>query len=129
VQGDAALFRYLNRDGAWPGFHWDGLELTGDGSLRLTSVPRFSGTLPDGFSKLPQPGMPAGIAADRDGTVYFTSSGSERVLRVNGCNGVVELLPRLDVEVKSPGALLLAADRRILFVADLGRGQVLWIDA
>lgn len=129
MQGDRPLFRYLNRDGLWPGFHWDGLELSDDGSLRLTSLPRFTGTLPENFAKLPQPDLPGSIAVDSDGTIYFASPGSKHVLRVNGCSGEIEAVPCLEGEVKSPGALLIADDRRVLFIADLGGARILLIDA
>lgn len=129
MQGDRPLFRYLNRDGLWPGFHWDGLELSEDGSLRLTPLPRLTGTVPENLAKLPQLDGPAGIAADIDGTIYFTSPGSRHLCRVNGCSGETEEVPCLEGELKLPGALLLALDRRVLFIADLGGARILLIDA
>jgi phage tail-like protein len=126
--GDRPLFRYLNRDGLWPGFSWDGMELSPDGSLRLSSLPRFTATPGEEFANLPQPDGLAGIAIDADGTVYFTSPGSRQLLRVNGCSGEMEAIMCREWGLASPAGLAIAEERRVLFVADPGNAQVLLID-
>src|SRR5690348_15498874 len=127
--GDRPLFRCLNRDGLWPGFSWDGLELSPEGSLRLSPLPRFTGMLSEEAASLPQPEGPAGMAIDADGTVYFTDPGSRQLLRVNGCSGEIEAVVCREWELLSPAALLIEEERRVLFVADAGNAQVLLVDA
>ena len=82
---DSRNFRYLNRDGLWPDFSWDGLELGDDGKLRLDALPRLEGDLPAGLATLPLPESPAGVAVGPDGTVYFTQPDCHRLLRIEGC--------------------------------------------
>ncbi|MBN1657587.1 MAG: phage tail protein [Anaerolineae bacterium] len=78
-------FRYLNRDGQWRGFHIHGLALNRDGAVRLSSLPRLVGSLPDDVAALPLPDGPEGLAVGPDGTIYFTDPSAHRILAINPC--------------------------------------------
>ena len=70
-------FCYLNREGGWLGFHWDGLELRDDGGLQLIALPRLETPVPAAVSALPMPTAPAGIAIQRDGSVFYSAPDQE----------------------------------------------------
>ena len=65
-------FFFLNQEGRWPGFQWNGLERRDGGVLELASVPLFSGSLPEPVKTASAPDGPAGLAVDRFGS--FTSA-------------------------------------------------------
>src|SRR5713226_2041034 len=102
MRDDTRHYRNLNRDGLWPGFHWDGLQLDAGGNLRLTALPRVDGTLPEGIAKLPSHRALSGVAAAVDGTVFFTDPERSLVLRINLCSGETEAVPCLGGEGDNP---------------------------
>lgn len=123
-------FLHLNRDGIWDGFHWDGLEFNGDGSLRLGSLPLLEGETPEDVAALGEPEGPAGIAVDVDGTVYFSDPSGHRVMKIDGCDGSVSVVACLGGEGRDltqfnkPRGLLIPKHRRALMVADSGNHRV-----
>ena len=123
-------FVFLNRDGRWPGFKSSGLEIRKDGSLQLSSVPLFSGTLPADIQSAPVPDGPAGLAMDVTGTLYFSDPGGNRVWRILGCDGSVCAAPcmgrmgSMPTAFNSPRGLLISRMRSSLFVADSGNNRI-----
>lgn len=121
---------FLNREGRWPGFTWDGLELSKDGELRLASLPLFSGILPDSLRTAPAPDGPAGLAIDCYGAVYFSDPDNNQVWRMNACDGSSAPLPCLGgsgsqvSQFSSPRGLLVPHDRQSLFVVDSGNHRI-----
>ena len=121
---------FLNREGRWPGFTWDGLELGKDGELRLASLPLFSGTLPDTLRTAPSPAGPAGLAIDCYGAVYFSDPDNNRVWRMNACDDSSAPLPCLGgsgaqaTQFSAPRGLLVPHDRQSLFVVDSGNHRI-----
>jgi phage tail-like protein len=116
-------FTWLNRDGRWAGSSWDGLQLGPDGKLRLRSMPILDGVLPPDVAALPVPDGPAGVAVDRDGTVYFSDPQTNRVFRIDGCDKATAPVPCLS-GLTRPRGLLIDPQRGALFVADSGNHQV-----
>lgn len=82
MDGRDPNFLYANT-GAWAGFEWRGLELDGDGGLRLARVPLLAP--PVDLEAVPAPDGPAGLAVGPNGAVWFT--GPEGVLRIDPCDG------------------------------------------
>lgn len=127
---DRRPYRHLNRDGIWPGFSWDGLELGADGALRLTPLPRFDGVLPPQISSLASVQPPAGIAVDPEGTIFFSDPASAAISRIDGCSGGIEPAPCLGgrgsspTRLSEPSALLIPTHRRALYVADAGNHRI-----
>jgi phage tail-like protein len=127
-------FRHLNRDGRWPDFAWDGLELDADGALRLLALPRLEGALPVAVTDLPAVTTPGGLAVDNDGTIYFSDPVAGRLWRVSGCSGEREPAPCVggegpgDTQFAEPTALLIPRRRRVLHVADSGHHRVQLVD-
>jgi phage tail-like protein len=123
-------YRYLNRDGLWPGFTWEGLELDGDGVLRLMALPRLDGEVPSEVGLLDAAQPAAGIAVDEDGTVYFSDPSAHAVYRLDACTGMVTLAPCLGTagteptQLLQPAGLLIPPHRRALYVADSGNGRI-----
>jgi phage tail-like protein len=131
VDGDNNTnFRYLNRDGVWPGFKRSGLELLSDGSVALYSLPILEGDLPQELESLAAPEFPGGIAVDADGTIYYTDPDGDRVRRIGGCTGLVEPVPcvgghgHAPGQFDQPGGLFIPNYRRSLFVTDGGNHRV-----
>ncbi len=131
-----AGFLYLNVESRWPAFQWHGLELGGDGALRLARVPLLAAPAEglDGLDGLPAPDGPAGVAVDRDGTVFYTDPGSDRLLRIDPCDGTSAPLPcfggtgDLPTRFRRPRGLLLLPTRRALLVADSGNHRLQLLD-
>ena len=126
---------FLNRDGHWPGFKWSGLELRDDGTLQLSSLPLFSGTLPDAVKSAPIPVGPAGLAIDAGGTLYFSDPDGNRVRRILGCDGTTSVAPCMGgnadekstgqpTEFLAPRGLLIPRTRPSLFVVDSGNHRI-----
>src|SRR5262245_24063193 len=86
-------FRYLNREGGWPDFLWDGLEVRADGALQLISLPLLEGRMPGPAAALPPPDGPAGIAIDWDGSIYYSDPGGNRIYEIEGCFGETAPVP------------------------------------
>lgn len=128
------LFRNLNHDDLWRGFSWEGLVLGADGALRLFPVPRLEGPLPPDLAMLPPQPSPAGISVDRNGTIYFSDPASSRILRIDACTGETGRVPCLGgkgsgpQQFDGPTALLIPANRHVLYVADTGNGRVQLVD-
>lgn len=94
MDGRDPNFLYANT-GAWAGFQWRGLELDGDGALRLARVPLLASPAGlEALEALPAPDGPAGLAISPDGTVWF--SGPKGVLRIDPCDGSVAPDPCYD---------------------------------
>lgn len=131
---DIRPFRYLNDDGAWPRFHWQGLVLGQDGALRLPGLPAFEGSM------APMPALQdaappaAGLAADADGSVYFSDPTSDTVWRIDGCFGAVEPAPCIGgrgagaTRLDRPAGLAIAPRRHALYIADAGNHCVKIVD-
>src|ERR1044072_4110247 len=123
-------FRFLNADGRWPLFSWDGLELNDDGSLQLQTVPLLEGAeLFDDEDNQALDG-PAGIAVSRDGAIYFSDPVGHRVLRVDPCDSAIEPVRCIGgkgnrpAQFNTPRGLLIPANRDSLFVADSGNPRI-----
>ena len=122
-------FSYLNRDGEWPGFHRSGLELLDDGSLELYSVPLLEGELPAELETAQLPAGPSGIAVAEDGTIFFTDPENDRIFRIDGCDGSVQVIKCISsrsdpVGLNKPRGLLIPNYRPSLFVADSGNNRI-----
>jgi|GEM_PF-641553 phage tail protein, P2 protein I family len=122
-------FRFLNADGRWPVFKWDGLELNDDGSLQLQTVPLLDGAeLFDDDDQAPD--GPAGIAVSRDGAIYFSDPVGHRVLRIDPCDGAIDPVRcmggkgKRPAQFNTPRGLLIPANRDSLFVADSGNHRI-----
>ena len=116
-------FLWLNREGRWSGSSTSGLAISPDGVLQLRSVPLLDGVLAPEIATLAAPDGPAGIAVDRDGTVYFSDPQNNRVLRIDGCDkstAPVSCAGRME----SPRGLLLKPQRAALCIAESGGHQV-----
>lgn len=123
-------FTYLNREGRWRGHHWNGLEVGGDGALRLSPLPILDGSPSDEIAVLPRPEGPAGIAVDIDGTIFFSDPQANRVWRIDGCDSSLAPAPCMGKDGSAPGqfqtprGLLLLRRRRALLVADSGNHRI-----
>lgn len=121
---------FLNREGRWPGFQWDGLELGKDGVLRLASLPLFAGALPDSVKTATAPDGPAGLAIDCYGSIYFSNPDGDQVWRIDACDGSSAPLPCVGgtgaqvSQFSSPRGLLVPHGRPSLFVVDSGNHRV-----
>jgi hypothetical protein len=127
---DKNNYFFLNREGRWPGFQREGLELGKDGALRLSSLPSFSGTLADSLKTAPAPDGPAGLAIDRYGAIYFSDPDHDRVWCIDACDGAAAPLPCLggsgagDAQLSHPRGLLVPHGRNSLFVVDSGNHRI-----
>lgn len=137
---DKNNYFFLNREDRWPGFEWDGLELGKDGALCLSSLPMFSGALPDAVKNAPAPDGPAGLALDCFGNLYFSGDPGDsragrqpdrdRVSRILGCDGSSAPLPCLGgsgaqaTQFSQPRGLLVPHGLQSLFVADSGNHRI-----
>ena len=65
-------FLYLNCENRWRDFHRYGLEVSADGTVKLSSLPLLDDELSAGVADLPPLTGPAGIAIGPEGTVYFS---------------------------------------------------------
>lgn len=123
-------FRFLNADGVWPVFKWEGLQLTEDGSLQLQTVPLLEGAELFADADIDGPDGPAGIAVGHEGTIYFSSPKTHQVLRVDPCDGTVGPVSctggkgRGLGRFKSPRGLLIPPYRESLFVVDSGNHRI-----
>lgn len=125
-------FLHLNVENRWPGFRRRGVEIGGDGALRLSRVPLLPAAVE--LAGLPDPDGPAGIAVGRDGTVFFTDPGSHRLLRIDPCDARPGPVPCFGGEgedptrLRTPRGLLLHPTRGALLVADSGNHRVQLLD-
>lgn len=123
-------FFFLNREGRWPGFKYSGLEIRTDGALQLSSVPLFSGILPDAIQSAPAPDGPAGLAMDITSTLFFSDPGNNRVRRILGCDGSVCAAScmggagAVPTAFNAPRGLLIPQTRPSLFVVDSGNNRI-----
>ena len=131
MQDSNQNFFLLNREGRWPGFQRNGLELGRQTViLRLGTVPLFSGSLPDSLKTAPTPDGPAGLAIDRYGSVYFSDPVNNRVARIDACDGSSGQVPCMGgggtqlARFSAPRGLLVPHHRRSLFVADSGNHRI-----
>lgn len=128
--GNDSNYFYLNRDGRWPGFKWLGIERGEDGALRLSSLPRREGELPETLADLDSSDAPAGIAVAPDGTVYWTDPAGSRVFARDPCNGAIGPAPCIGGEgsdptrFHTPRGLLVHPIRNALIVADSGNHRI-----
>jgi phage tail-like protein len=123
-------YLYLNRNGSWPGFQWQGLTRRSDGSLEMIPLPQLAGTVPQSIQSSGTPSGPSGIAVACDGTVYFSDPQCNKIRKIAGCDGNVCPLPCLGGEsgkpgrFKTPRGLLLAKNRKALFASDSGNHRL-----
>jgi phage tail-like protein len=121
---DANNFSYLNRDGRWPNFQLQGLELGADGALRLHALPRLESRLPSELSTAEAPKGPGGIAVAVDGTIYFSDPAGHKLLRIDGCDREVTEVPCVGTlgtapaQLNAPAGILIPTHREALYVAD-----------
>ena len=105
VLGSEASFLFLNVERRWAGFRVHGLDLGGDGALRLRPLPRVRTDPPVSLRAAPAAGAPAGVAWAPDGSVLYvgaappdadgvgagmaatTQPAGDRILRVDRCDG------------------------------------------
>jgi phage tail-like protein len=146
MSGTDKNYLYLNGDPPWSDFQFNGLEINASGDLQLQSVPLLEGELPEAFAWLElqfevtdqnrtthQSETPAGIAVDREGTVYFSDPANDRIWRTDGCSGETALVPCIDPGVRpgqlyTPRGLLIPRRRRALFVADSANHRIAIFD-
>jgi phage tail-like protein len=126
-------YRYLALEGGWPGVHWEGLVLGAAGELELAPVPDLS--TPVGTPLAPVAGLqgPVGVAADRNGDIYYVDAATHRILRLNACDDRVEALACLAKSGGGPGQLfqprgLVLGPHRTLYVADSGNRRIQILD-
>lgn len=123
-------FSYLNRDGEWPGFRRAGLELLDDGALSLYKLPLFETALPNELESAAEPDGPSGIAAAPDGTVFYSDSSNNRILRIDWCDKSIKTISCIGgegadpVELNGPRGLFIPRHRNSLFVADSGNNRI-----
>lgn len=121
---------FLNREGLWPDFTRTGLELSRDGTLRLATVPLFSGNLPAGLNTLLAPDGPGGLAMDPLGTLYWSDSAGNRIMRLDGCDSSIAPTPCLGgagsqpTQFQTPRGLLILENYNSLFVVDSGNDRI-----
>jgi phage tail-like protein len=120
-------FVNLNAGGRWPGFAWDGLELLQDGVLQLQSLPLIEGDLSEAVSGLPVPDGPAGVAIDKEGSIYYSDPTGNRILVIDACTGSTAPLPCIG-GLDKPRGLAIPTHRGTLFVADSGNDRVAGFD-
>jgi phage tail-like protein len=123
VSGNDKNFTWLNREGRWAGSSWDGLQLGPGDELRLRSVPLLESAMPPDVAALPVPDGPAGVAVDRDGSIFFSDPQSNCVFRIDACDQATAPVPCLG-GVKRPRGLLIDIQRGALFVAESRNHQV-----
>jgi phage tail-like protein len=123
-------FRFLNLDGLWPVFKWEGLQLNDDGSLQLQTVPLLEGAELFADADINTEYGPAGIAVSNEGTIYFTNPKTHQVLRVDPCDGSISRVScmggegRAAGQFNTPRGLLIPKYRDSLFVADSGNHRI-----
>jgi phage tail-like protein len=125
-------FRYLNREGRWLDFHWNGLDLDSDGGLQLLSSPKLIDIPPD-FTNVAAPTAPAGIAVDSSGRIFFSVPNENKVSAVGGCSSdllQLQCLPQGSglCPLKQPRGLLLLEHPHRLVVVDSGNHRLLFFD-
>jgi len=127
---DQNNYIFLNRHGRWPGFESKGLQLDDEGTLRLLSVPLFSGSLPEKVRAAATPDGPAGLAIDRLGAVYFSDPVANKISRIDNCDGSAKPIPCIGgagsrpCQFLSPRGLLVPNGGNALFVADSGNHRI-----
>jgi phage tail-like protein len=121
---------YLNRNGSWDGFQYQGLTRCADGSLELIALPQLTGTVTQSVQSAASPSGPSGIAVACDGTVYFSDPACNRIREIVGCDGTVFPLPCIGGNRDKPGrfiaprGLAIVKNRRALFACDSGNHRV-----
>lgn len=131
MEGDNRTnFAYLNRDGVWPGFKREGLELSNEGTLSLYSLPLLEGVLPDEVETAGEPDGPEGIAVAQEGTIFYTDSSSNRIFKIDWCDKSIQIVRCIGgegsapVQLNEPRGLLIPKHRKALFVADSGNNRI-----
>lgn len=124
---------YLNRDGRWPGFRLSGLDVRGDGTLQLSSLPMITSPIPDTVKNARIPDGCAGLAIDQSGTLFFTDPDSGVINRILGCDNQICRVPCLGTQrdstsLNTPRGLFIPHGRQALFVADSGKHRLLIYD-
>ena len=109
-------FRYLNREGRWLDFSWQGLELRPDGALTLATIPVLAGPLPPELATAPDPSGPAGVAATAD-TVFYSLPDQNLVVGID-----------TGYPFAAPSGIAVSAQRNALCVCDTGNHQIQIVD-
>jgi phage tail-like protein len=146
MSGTDKNYLYLNGDPPWSDFQFNGLEIALNGDLQLRSVPLLEGELPEEFARLElqfetadqnrtghQSEAPAGIAVDREGTVYFSDPENNRIWRTEACSGRTAPAPCIDQGARpgklyTPRGLLIPRRRHALFVVDSANHRIAIFD-
>jgi phage tail-like protein len=126
-------FQYLNLESRWPRFHRQGIEIGPDGELTLAHVP--SVVAAPGTPIAPAPGLvgAVGVGVSPCGDVYVADPGTNRILRVDGCDGSVAPLPCLGGAGNAPGQLqtprgVAVSPTGSLLIADSGNRRIQLVD-
>jgi phage tail-like protein len=126
---DPNSFLYLNRDNSWPDFVLSGLNLGEDGTIRLATLPRLEGQMPQIVTGAAG-GHTGAIAIADDNTIWFTDSERHQIVRIDPCDG--RLAPVQCVGAGGPasgrsgriGGLAYNPLRKALLVADTDYNRV-----
>jgi hypothetical protein len=121
---------YLNRENLWLDFQSEGLDLNPDGTLRLAALPRLADEVILEAPQGSELALPAGLAVDPCGAVYYSLPDSSRLGELRTCEprGMTPAsLPgegRLPGWLSEPRGLLFHPMRKALFVADSGNSRI-----
>jgi phage tail-like protein len=127
---DPNSFLYLNRDNRWADFALSGLVLGGDGAIRLTTLPRLEGQIPEVVLDTTDAEDGGAIAVGDDGTTWFTDSGRHRIIRIDPCDGKQALIQCLGIESSASGqcgqigGIAFNPIRKVLLVSDIDENRV-----
>src|SRR6266404_2436914 len=133
MQSGRDNFRYLNREGKWLNCHWQGLEVSRDGSLRLLSSPRLVNPIPPPATTTPAPSAPNGVAIDDSGRVFYSIPDENRIIARGGCDPDEKSLTCLTEAfgingLNEPRGVLVLSQPGRLVVVDSGNDRLLFYD-
>jgi phage tail-like protein len=133
MQSSSTNFRYLNREGKWLNFHWNGLEVSPEGALQLLPSPALLDENATQLSDSITPHAPSGIAGDNSGRVFYSIPRENRIVVKRGCDPEPAPLDCLTEaaglgRLNEPHGLLVLHNPDRLVIADSGNDRVLFCD-